>query len=87
MCLSECTTKFPFGVLRFALSDDDIAELRVHGRLQTDVWPLQANGFTRPHTGFQHQNGNVPERLRRRVQIGGFGLVAEYKIPDAFAAE
>ena len=43
----------PPHIPRLPAADDDVAVLRVKGRLEAHVRPLQAYGLTRPHARFE----------------------------------
>jgi hypothetical protein len=82
-----CERDNPAIILALAFSHSQDSESSAIDRRKHNVCRFQMKGLTNPQPGFQHQDGNIVQRLRAIGKVDFLLLPRENEIPDALPGE
>ena len=77
-----CERNDAAGILALAFPDPQKAKSSAVDRIKRDVRPFQMQRLADSQSGFEHQDGNVVQRLRASREIDFFLLSGEHEIAD-----
>ena len=82
-----CERDNPAGILALAFPHSQEAESSAIDRRKRNVRPFQMQRLTDAQPGFQHQDGNIVQRLRASRKVDFLLLPGENEIPDPLPGE